>query len=492
MELCDLTIIEAHKGLINKKFSSRELTQSCLSRIEKLEDKLNAFITVTADEALDQADKVDKLIAKDEKIPPLAGIPGTVKDLFSTKGVRTTCASKILENYVPPYDATVIKRLKKAGFVMLGKTNMDEFAQGSSGENSAFGPTKNPWDLTRVPGGTSSGSAAAVVSGMGLFSQATDTGGSIRQPASFCGVVGLKPTYGRVSRYGVVPYGSSLDCPGLFAKSVQDVATLLGIIAGKDPFDSTTVDVPIPNYKKNLNKNINGLKMGLPKEYFGEGINPEVKNVIHKAVEQFEELGAEVDTTSLPSTDYAVATYYILVKSEVSANLARYDGIRFGFTSSVARDTFEQYHETRGCGFGPEVKRGIMLGAYSLSAGYYDQYYLKAQRVRTLLKMEFEKVFEMFDVLITPVSPFPAFKVGEKVDDPLQMYLADVYTVAANSSGIPGISINAGFSNGGLPIGIQILGPQFQEEKILQVAHAYQQATDWHKKKPKLISELVD
>lgn len=484
MEFCDLTITEAQKGLREKEFSAKELTQSCLQRIDKLEDELNAFITVTAVEALKQAEKVDEMISRGEDLPPLAGIPGSVKDLFVTKGTRTTCASKILEDYIPPYTATAVRKLENAGYIMLGKTNMDEFAQGSSTENSAFGPTKNPWDLTRVPGGTSGGAAAAVAAGMGLFALGSDTAGSIRQPCSFCGVVGMKPTYGRVSRYGVVAYGSSLDCPGPIARSVADVALIQEVISGKDPLDATTSEVSIPDYSKTLSDGVVDLKIGMPKEFLGKGTEPEVLTVVQNAARIFEGLGAKVSEISLPHTEYAIATYYLTVKSEVSANLARYDGIRYGYQAVDSKDIIDQYFKTRGAGFGDEVKRGIMLGAYALSAGYYDDYYLKAQKVRTLIAEDFEDAFREVDMILAPVSPFPAFKLGEKIDDPLAMYLSDVYTATTNLAGIPGLALNAGFSSEDLPIGIQLLGSKFSEGLLFQAGYAFEQATDWHKRRP--------
>ena len=456
-----MTILKAHKGLKNKDFSSRELTLSCLKRIEEVEDDLNAFITVTTKDGLKAADAVDQLIAAGEKIPPLAGIPVAIKDIFCTKDIETTAGSNILKGFIPPYDATVIKKLKAQNAVIIGKTNCDAFAHGSSGENSDFGPTKNPWDLERVPGGSSSGSAAATASGETIFAIGTDTGGSIRLPSGFCNLVGLKPTYGRVSRYGVIAMASSLDSPGPIAKTVTDCALVAQTMAGHDPLDSTTPNVPVPNYQEALKRDISGLKIGVPQEYFQEGIEPEVEKLVRRAIRQLEELGAEIVEISLPHTKYGVATYALTCHPEVSSNLARYDGIRFG-------------HQRES--FGDEAKRRIMLGTFTLSSGYYDQYYEKAQRVRTLIKHDFDEAFKKVDVIITPTSPTIPFKIGEKTEDPLKMYLSDIFMVPVNLAGVPSLAIPCGFSQN-LPVGMQIIGPQFSEPLLFRVGYSYEQSS---------------
>lgn len=466
MSLNQLTIKQAREGLKKKQFSSVELTKACLKQIKKCDRKINAFITVCEKQALAQAEKADK--SGDNK--PLWGIPLGIKDIYSTKGIKTTAGSKVLEDYVPVYDSTSVKKLKEAGAIILGKINMDAWAHGSSGENSDFGVTKNPWNLGYVPGGSSSGSAAALAAEMCLATTGTDTGGSVRLPASFCSVVGLKPTYGRVSRYGVIAMASSLDSIGHFAKDVADSALILRVTAGKDPLDATTLDEKVPDYTKNLKKGVKGLRIGIPQEYFQKGIDNEVKGVVEKAIKKLESLGAKPVTISLPHTQYALAVYYIIQPAEVSSNLARYDGIRYGFP----RDRFAD-----------EAKRRIMLGTFTLSTGYYEAYYLKAMQVRTLIKEGFDKAFSKVGVILTPASPAPPFKLGEKTDDPLKMYLSDIYTVTANLAGVPGLSVPAGFVNG-LPVGIQLLGPQFSEELLFQAGYAYEQATDWHKMKPKL------
>lgn len=472
MKLNRLSIREAQKGLFEKKFSSFELVADCLEQIASVEDKLNAFITVCESGALKEAKKADKIFAagvkKEEK--PLLGIPIGLKDMYLTSGIRTTAGSKVLEDYIPVYDATSVKKLKDAGAIIIGKNNCDAWAHGSSGENSDFSPTKNPWKLDRVPGGSSSGSAAALAADMCLASTGTDTGGSIRLPASFCGVVGLKPTYGRVSRYGVVAMASSLDSIGHFGKTVYDTALILNITAGADPLDATTPDVPVPSYTKNLGKGIKGLKIGLPKEYFASGLDKKISQKVEEAVKILEKLGAKIEKISLPHTQYALACYYIIQPSEVSSNLARYDGVRFGFERSR---------------FGAEAIRRIMLGTFTLSTGYYEAYYLKAMKVRTLIKRDFDKAFEKIEAIITPVSPTLPFKLGEKVDDPLKMYLSDIYTVTANLAGIPGISLPVGLVDG-LPVGMQILGPQFSEKKLFQIGAAYERQAPWHSQKPDL------
>ncbi|OGY42873.1 MAG: aspartyl/glutamyl-tRNA amidotransferase subunit A [Candidatus Buchananbacteria bacterium RIFCSPHIGHO2_01_FULL_39_14] len=485
MNLNQLTIKQANDGLKKKEFSSVELTQACLEQIKKTDKKLGAFITITEDLALTQARAVDK---KGDFSKSLAGIPVAIKDIFCTAGVKTTAASKILENYIPPYSATVVEKLIEQGAVILGKTNMDEFACGSSTETSYFGQTKNPWDLGRVPGGSSGGSAAAIAADQCLYALGTDTGGSIRQPASLCNIVGLKPTYGRVSRFGVIAMASSLDQVGPMTKTVEDTALVLQAIAGLDKKDSTTVPKEVPDYLAELNHEIKGLKIGVPKEYFVAGMDPAVEKTVREAIEKLEKLGAKITEVSLPHAPYGLAVYYIIMPSELSTNLARFDGVRYGF-SAKAKTLFENYLQTRGKGFGAEIRRRIMLGTYSLSAGYYDAHYLQAAKVRTLIKNDFEKTLTKIDCLITPTSPTVAFRIGEKMDDPLTMYLADIFTISINIAGVPAISIPAGFAkpkDGAteMPVGLQLIGKQFDESTILRVAHQYQQATDWHMKKP--------
>ena len=456
-----------------------------LERISKVDPEVRAFITITEDIALKQAKKADELIQQ-EQASPLTGIPVLIKDVICTQGTRTTCASRMLENFVPPYNATVVDKLNQCGTVMVGKSNMDEFAMGSSTENSAFFSTHNPWDTERVPGGSSGGSAAAVAADEALFALGSDTGGSIRQPAGFCSVVGLKPTYGRVSRYGLVAFASSLDQIGSFTKDVTDCALVLNAIAGQDSRDSTSSPRAVPDYTRALIPDLNGIRLGIPQEFFGAGIQPDVQEILEASIRKLEDLGASINRDiSLPHTRYALAVYYIIAPSEASTNLARYDGVRYGFSYRDADTMWKNMDSTRQFGFGPEVKRRIMLGTYALSAGYYDAYYLKAQKVRTLIREDYARAFEKCDALITPSSPSVPFKLGEKVDDPLQMYLSDICTIPANIAGIPGISIPAGFSRG-LPVGMQIMAPQFGEEILLRTAFAYEQATDWHLKKPQL------
>jgi len=482
-DLHQLTISQAHQLLKEKKISAVELTRASLARLAKMEDKIQACVTTCEDVALEQAKEADKAISNG-KIKPLTGIPALIKDVICTRGIKTTCSSKILENFVPPYDATVIEKLKASNSVILGKTNMDEFAMGSSTENSAFFPTRNPWGLDRVPGGSSGGSAVAVAADEAIYALGSDTGGSIRQPAGFCSVVGLKPTYGRVSRFGLVAFASSLDQIGPITKNVSDCALVLNTIAGHDPRDSTSAPQPVPDYTKSLNPDIKNLRIGIPKEYFVEGMQQEVRASIEAAIKKLQELGAKVDwEASLPLTKYALAVYYIIAPSEASANLARYDGVKYGFSYQDTTNMWEAMEKTKQFGFGAEVKRRIMLGTYALSAGYYDAYYLKAQKVRTLIIREFKDAFEKYDALVTPTSPTVPFKLGEKVDDPIQMYLSDVCTLPINIAGLPAISIPAGFADG-LPIGMQIIGKPFDEETILHIAFAYEQATDWHKRKP--------
>ena len=482
-KLYELTIHEAHKLLKQREISSVELTKAVLERIEKVENKIRACVTITEDVALKQAQEVDNYI-HGGNIAPLTGIPTLIKDVICTKGIRTTCSSRMLENFVPPYDATVTEKLKAQKAVVVGKTNMDEFAMGSSTEHSAFFPTRNPWDLTRVPGGSSGGSAAAVAANEAIYALGSDTGGSIRQPAGFCNVVGLKPTYGRVSRFGLVAFASSLDQIGPITKDVTDCALVINAIAGYDPKDSTTVPYAVPDYTLNLIPDLKGMRIGIPKEYFVEGMQDEVRITLVAAINKLHELGAELDwEASLPHTKYALAAYYIIAPSEASANLARYDGVKYGFSEQSASNVVEAVEKTRQFGFGSEVKRRIMLGTYALSAGYYDAYYLKAQKVRTLIKQEFERAFQKYDALVTPTSPTVAFKLGEKLQNPIQMYLSDVCTLPINIAGIPAISVPAGFAQE-LPVGMQIIGKPFDEATILRIAFAYEQASGKRRKPP--------
>ncbi len=475
-ELNKLTIGEARAGLREKKFSSLELTQACLDAISARDGGISAFVSVTEKEALAGARSFDKKLAGGEEMPALAGIPVGIKDIFNTAGVKTTCCSPMLKDFVPPYDATVISRLRENGMVMVGKTNLDEFACGGSTEHSCFGVTKNPYDPERVAGGSSGGSAAAIAADMCIYSLGTDTGGSIRLPASFCGVYGMKVTYGRVSRSGVTSMASSWDTIGPFGKSTADIADILGVIAGRDEMDSTTPDVEVPDYSSFLNKGVKGVKIGLPKEYFGEGVEDETAKVVKDAVFYLEKAGAIVSEVSLPMTKYAIAVYYISMPAELSANLERFDGIRYGKKPVAnADDLVDYYFKARGEGFGDEIKRRIMIGTYVLSAGYYDAYYKKAQKVRTKIIQDFNKVFEKVDVLVAPVSPFPAFKIGEKLDDPLAMYMADALTIPASAAGVPSLACPAGKSAGGLPIGLQIIAPQFEEGRCLQIGSVLEQ-----------------
>jgi aspartyl-tRNA(Asn)/glutamyl-tRNA(Gln) amidotransferase subunit A len=473
-ELHRLTIAEAQARLRKREISSRELTRACLDRIAAVEPRLNAFITLCEHEAVAQAEAADQRLARGDG-DALCGIPLGVKDIYCTAGVKTTCASKMLENFVPPFDATAIAKLRAAGAVFVGKTNMDEFAMGSSTENSAFGPTRNPHDLERVAGGSSGGSAAAVAADECLASLGTDTGGSIREPASFCGVVGIKPTYSRVSRYGVIAFASSLDQVGPFAKSVRDAAIVLRAIAGVDPHDSTCSARPVPDYEKALTGEVKGLRIGVPKEYFVEGMEPEVERAVRSAFKNYESMGARTVEIALPHTPYAIATYYLVATAEASANLARYDGIRYGLRVP-ADNHIELYETTRARGFGREVKRRIMLGTFALSAGYYDAYYLKALKVRTLIRRDFERAFESCDVIVVPVAPATAFKLGEKMADPLTMYLSDIFTISLNLAGLPGMALPCGYDNAGLPIGMQIIGPPFSEETIFRAGDAYERS----------------
>jgi len=485
MDLYSLTITQAHELLRQRKISSLELTQALLERIREVDGQIGAYLTVTEAVALEQARQADERLRRGERVTPLTGIPFGVKDSIVTEGIRTTCGSRILEHYVPPYQATAVRRLLEAGAVLLGKHNLDEFSMGSSTENSAFFPTRNPWDLKRVPGGSSGGSAAAVAAGECFFALGGDTGGSIRLPAAFCNVVGLKPTYGRVSRYGLIALASSFDTIGPLTRTVEDAALVLQVIAGQDAHDATSLAQPVPDYAAQLQCPVKGLRLGLPREYFVPGMEAGVEAALQEAIRQFERLGMEIREVSLPHTPYALAVYYLILFAEASANLARFDGVRFGSAAQQAQTIPELYLETRGKGFGAEVKRRIMLGAYTLSAGYYDAYYLKAQRVRTLLRQDFERAFEVCDVLLTPVSPGVAFRLGEKTADPLAMYLSDVYLVATNPAGVPALALPCGFSEG-LPVGMQLIARHGEEALLFQVGHAYQQVTEWHKMRPAL------
>ena len=476
MELNSLTIDAVRSSLQDRKITSTALAEAFYAKIEKDDPKIGAYLTLSKERALAKAAEIDALATKGDKLPPLAGVPVGVKDVMTTRNVRTTAGSKILRDYIPPYDCTAVARMESAGAVVLGKLNCDEFAMGSSNENSAWRAVHNPRDLSRVPGGSSGGSAAAVAADMAVATLGSDTGGSVRQPASFCGVVGLMPTYGRVSRYGLIAFASSLDRIGPLTKTVKDASIVLGTIAGRDPMDATSADVPVPDYVAELQKPVRGLKLGVAKEYFGEGLDSEVRKSVEAAIQKLAALECEIIPISLPHTEYAIPTYYILATAEASSNLARFDGVRYGYRAREARTLSEMYRRTRDQGFGTEVKRRIMLGTYALSAGYYDAYYLKAQKVRTLLARDFEEAFKQVDAIVTPTSPTAAFKLGEKVDDPLSMYLADIFTVTADLAGIPGISIPCGETKENLPIGLQILGKHFDEATILRVAQAYEQA----------------
>ena len=486
MTLNQLTAHKAINLIKKKKATAYEIIQDIFNQIDKVDNLIKAFLVVEREEALKKAQEIDKKVKNGEKIPPLAGVAVAVKDIIATQGTETTCGSKILKGFIPPYDATVINRLKDAGAIIIGKTNMDEFAMGSSTENSAFGPTHNPWDLERVPGGSSGGSSAAVAADETFVALGTDTGGSVRQPASLCGMVGLKPTYGRVSRYGLVAYASSLDQIGPITKDVTDCALIMKVISGYDKMDSTSVNLGVPDYLKSCQAGIKGLKIGVPKEYFIEGIDREVKDALDKALKIFEKLGARIEEVSLPHTEYSLPTYYLIATAEASSNLARYDGVQYGYRTEDYEDLSSMYQKTRSEGFGSEVKRRIMLGTYALSSGYYDAYYLKAQKVRTLIKEDFDKAFSKYDILITPTSPTPAFKLNEKVSDPLTMYLSDIYTIPINLAGIPAISLNCGYSKNNLPIGLQIIGKHFSEETILRAAFNFEQNCEVEKKKPEI------
>lgn len=483
-ELNQLPAIDIAVGVQSKKFSATDVVKASLAAIKKTNDSLNAYLSVAEESALAAAASVDKKVQAGQPAGRLAGVPIAIKDNMMVKGQPVTCASKILGKYVAPYDAHVIERLVAEGAIMVGKTNLDEFAMGSSTENSAFGPSRNPWDTSRIPGGSSGGSAVAVATRTVPISLGSDTGGSIRQPASLCGILGMKPTYGRVSRYGVIAFASSLDQIGPFTHTPEDMALAMSVISGKDERDSTSVDKPVPDYASDMKKPVKGLRIGIPKEYFVEGMDAEVKKSVMEAANVLKKLGAEVKDISLPNSDSALAVYYILAPSEASSNLARFDGIRYGFRNPDATNLIEQYGLNRRDGFGAEVKRRIMIGTYALSSGYYDAFYSKAQKVRTLIKRDFDKAFESVDVILTPVSPTPAFKIGEKADDPLTMYLSDICTIPCNLAGIPGISVPCGFTSGNLPIGVQFYSNLFNDSALLQVTNAYLAETNWHKKSP--------
>ena len=489
-----LASLTAHE--LGARYRSGEATPTravteYLARVEALDPDVRAFLTVTREDALRRAAEADARFRAGAPLGPLDGVPVALKDVLCTRGIRTTCGSRILERFVPPYDATVVARLLAAGAVLLGKLNMDEFAMGSSTEHSAFFTTRNPWDLARVPGGSSGGAAAAVAAGMAALTLGTDTGGSIRQPAAFSGVLGMKPTYGRVSRYGVIAFASSLDQVGPFARDAEDAALMLGTIAGHDPMDSTAIDVPVPDYRAALGQGIEGLRLGVPAEYFIDGMDPEVEQAVRVAIATLEKLGARTEPVSLPHTEYGLAAYYVIAPAEASSNLARYDGVKYGLRAPGARDLIDMYSKTRAAGFGAEVKRRVMLGTYVLSAGYYDAYYGQAQKVRTLVRRDFERAFARVDLIVAPTTPGVAFKMGER-EDPLQMYLNDIFTIPVNLAGLPGVSIPGGFTQAGLPIGLQLIAPAFDEATLLRAAHAYQTVTDWHLRRPPLHATTVE
>jgi aspartyl-tRNA(Asn)/glutamyl-tRNA(Gln) amidotransferase subunit A len=475
MDINSLTIEAVRSAIVERRTTAAALVEQFYAKIKAEDAEIHAYLTLSEDRAFAQAEHIDSLVTKGDPLPSLAGVPIGIKDVMVTRGVRTTAGSKILENFIPPYDCTAVARVEAAGAIVLGKMNCDEFAMGSSNENSAYGPVRNPRDQSRVPGGSSGGSAAAVAAGTAVATLGSDTGGSIRQPASFCGVVGLMPTYGRVSRYGLIAFASSLDHIGPLTKTVKDAAILLGVIAGRDPLDSTSADVPVPDYVAGLAKPVSGLKIGVPKEYFGEGLEAGVRAAVEAGIAKLRSAGCEIVPISLLNTTYAIPTYYVIATAEASANLARYDGVRYGYRAKGARTLSDMYRKSRDEAFGAEVKRRIMLGTYALSSGYYDAYYLKAQRVRTLLMRDFEQAFQKVDAIVTPTAPTPAFKLGEKSDDPLSMYLADIYTVTADLAGIPGISVPCGETQSGLPIGLQVLGQHFDESTVLRVAAAVEQ-----------------
>jgi len=487
MKLFEYTAHELSRLLRERKVSSEEIVKEYIKRIEEVDNKLHAYISYNFDNALLKAKECDKILSKGaDNLPPLFGIPISIKDILCMKNTKVTCGSKILENFIAPYDATVVEKLKNNGLIVIGKCNMDEFAMGSSTENSYFGPSLNPWDFSRVPGGSSGGSAVCVAASESPLSLGTDTGGSIRQPAAFCGVVGLKPTYGRVSRYGLIAFASSLDQIGPFSKDVLDCALIMNVIAGYDEKDSTSVNIETPDYTRYLVSDIKGVRIGIPNEYFIKGIEEDVNSSINNAIRLFEKNGAKVVNVSLPHTEYCLATYYIIATAEASSNLARYDGVHYGYRNKSAKNLWDMYKMSRGDGFGEEVKRRIILGTYVLSAGYYDAYYLKAQKVRTLIKRDFEEAFKECDFILTPTTPTTAFKIGEKISDPVQMYLSDIFTISTNLAGLPAISIPCGFSKENLPIGMQLIGKPFCEGEILKIAYNYEINTDWHLRKPLL------
>lgn len=487
MSLHKLTLSELQKKFTGGEVTAQEIVRAYTLRINQVEPKVKAYLTLQKESAMAQAEGLDEKLKSWRRTTPLMGMPIAVKDNICTKGVPTTCASRMLGEFVPPYDATVVTKLEEQGYLLLGKTNLDEFAMGSSTENSAFGPSRNPWNLAYVPGGSSGGSAAAVAADECVAALGSDTGGSIRQPAACCGVVGLKPTYGRVSRYGLVAFASSLDQIGPITKDVQDAALMMNAIAGHDPMDSTSANLPAPDFMRAFKrKDLKKLKFGIPQEYFGEGLDPEVEGAVQAAIEELGRLGGEIKEVSLPTTPAAVATYYLIATAEASSNLARYDGIRYGLRSKQAQNLMDLYMKTRQEGFGPEVKRRIMLGTYALSSGYYEAYYAKAQAVRTLMRRDFAAAFEEVDLLVTPVMPTPAFKLGEKVDDPLQMYLSDIYTISVNLAGLPALSLPCGFAKAGLPIGLQLIGKPFEEEAVLRAGRVYEVAAGWRAKRPNL------
>ncbi|MCH8533193.1 MAG: Asp-tRNA(Asn)/Glu-tRNA(Gln) amidotransferase subunit GatA [Saccharospirillum sp.] len=480
--MLDKTIKQLSEGLAAGEFSSEELTRSYLKAIEAKNPEINAFITVTSEQALAQAKAADAKL-HEKQAGPLTGIPIAHKDIFCTQGVRTSCGSRMLDNFIAPYESTVTHRLAEAGTVMLGKTNLDEFAMGSSTESSFYGPTRNPWQLDTVPGGSSGGSAAAVAAGMAAAATGTDTGGSIRQPAAFCGLTGLKPTYGRVSRWGMIAYGSSLDSGGPLSRTAEDAAIMLNAIAGHDPKDATSMDRPVDDYTSRLNEPLKGLRIGLPKEYFGEGLDSGIADVVHQAVAELKQLGAVVKEISLPRTELSIPAYYIIAPAEASTNLSRYDGVRYGHRCDDPADLEDLYKRTRAEGFGAEVKRRILVGTYALSAGYYDAYYRKAQQLRRLIKEDFQSAFDQVDVILGPTTPSVAWKVGEKDNDPVSMYLEDIYTLSVNLAGLPGLSVPCGLSQG-LPVGLQLIGNYFDESLLLNIGHQYQQVSDWHQRRP--------
>lgn len=484
MSLHKLSLCELQKKFTAGEVTATEIVRAYFLRIGQVEPKVKAYVSQTKEAALSQASALDERLKGWRKTKPMTGMPLAIKDNLCTEGVRTTCSSRMLQQFIPPYDATVIAKLRDQDYILLGKANLDEFAMGSSTEHSAFGPSRNPWNLQHVPGGSSGGAAAAVAADECVAALGSDTGGSIRQPAAFCGVVGLKPTYGRVSRYGLVAFASSLDQVGPITKDVPDAALLLGAIAGHDPLDSTSADLPVPDYMKALKKkDLKKLNVGVPVEYFADGLDPEVESSVRAAIDEMKSLGGTIKEIRLPRTDAAVAVYYVIATAEASSNLARYDGVKFGLRAKETKDLLDLYMKTRQEGFGPEVKRRIMLGTYALSAGYYDAYYGKAQAVRTLICEDFRAAFKDVDLIVTPVTPTPAFKLGEKSEDPLQMYLSDIYTISVNLAGLPAIAVPCGFSKAGLPIGVQLIGRPFEEETLLRAAHAYEQSTQWHLKK---------